>query len=75
MGRIWLGLLVIWEHGVCRRVLRVKVGGGESGRLGLLPIGNWCVVVAVASGLMPFSVVVQLVANYSNDDWLSLDFP
>jgi hypothetical protein len=38
---------------------------------------NWCVIVivAVTSGLMSFSIVVQLVANYSNDDWLSLDFP
>jgi hypothetical protein len=38
-------------------------------------VGNWCVVVAVTSGLMPFSVVMQLVAIYSNDDWLSSDFP
>ncbi len=40
----------------------------------VIVIVNWCVVVAVTSGLMPFSVVAQLVANYSNNDWLSLDF-
>ncbi len=38
---------------------------------------SWYVVVAVASDLMPYAiaVIVLLVANCPNDDWLIVDLP